>query len=191
MHGTPAIAESALNSAGGIDWTKAAIAAVVAVAAMALNGVVDHGTKTSIVYLTRRYPEPGTRVFSALISGDPRIDPVRVRALVGGELPNDPAEQNRVWYRLYRANESDPSVRQTHFEWLLFRDLTWVSIVLGCLGCILVYSAMPTARMATLYASASVGITIVFCIVARARGNAFVRTVVAVASAGVEPAAKG
>ena len=59
---------------------------------------------------------------------DPRIDPARL-AEKRGVLPDDPQEQNRLWYRIYKQHGEEPGVIDAHQGFLLARDLTALSVV--------------------------------------------------------------
>src|SRR5262245_40187581 len=82
------------------------------VAATVLNGLLNADLKARLVFLRWRHALPGHRAFSKYALSDPRIDPSALEKVNGGSLPTDPIEQNRAWYRLYRASENDHAVRQ-------------------------------------------------------------------------------
>jgi hypothetical protein len=84
------------------------------VVATVLNGLLPAELKARLVFLRWRNALPGHRAFSQYINSDPRIDPTAVQKAVGGSLPVDPVEQNRMWYRLYKTVENDPAV--LHFS---------------------------------------------------------------------------
>jgi hypothetical protein len=46
-----------------------------------------------------------------------------------GTLPTDPAEQNRLWYRMYKTVEKDVRVHEAHRDWLFSRDLTGYAVI--------------------------------------------------------------
>jgi hypothetical protein len=87
-----------------------------------LNGVLKSSAKDRLVFLRWKEALPGHRAFSAHGPADPRIDMAAVKKLCGNKLPSDPAEQNLMWYRLYKSVEHHPSVSHVHKEFLLTRD---------------------------------------------------------------------
>jgi hypothetical protein len=95
------------------------------VVATVMNGLLDpNTTKARLVFLRWRDPLPGSRAFSKYVTADPRIDPAKVETAVGSPLPIEPVQQNRTWFRLYKAVENDPAVLQVHRDFLLTRDYT-------------------------------------------------------------------
>jgi len=97
--------------------------------ATVLNGLVSADTKARLVFLRWLHALPGHRAFSKYAVRDPRIDLSALEKLHGGPLPTDPVEQNRAWYRIYKAMENDHAVRQVHRDFLLLRDYTGLSAV--------------------------------------------------------------
>ncbi len=149
----------------------------------ALDALPGPNLKAQIVFLRRRHPLPASRAFErANLDSDTRIDRERLRALVGGTFPRAPGEQNATWYRLYKDRESDPRVEHAHFQWLLFRDLTWLALVL--LGLALAATvANAHARMAAFGgAVAALVLVLAFRRAAAVLATRFVNTVLALAS---------
>jgi hypothetical protein len=91
--------------------------------------VLSADTKACLVFLRWRNALPGHRAFSEYATSDPRVDPVALRKVVGGAFPVDPVDQNRVWYRLFKAVEKEPAVEQVHRDFLLLRDYTALSVL--------------------------------------------------------------
>jgi hypothetical protein len=46
-------------------------------------------------------------------------------------LPTSPDEQNKLWYRIMKGNESKPSVAYAHQYYLLMRDLSFSTVLLA------------------------------------------------------------
>lgn len=90
--------------------------------ATVLNGLLSADTKARVVFWRWHYALPGHRAFSQHALADPRVDPDALRKAVGDSLPVDPLEQNRTWYKLYKAVEKEPAVEQVHKDFLLLRD---------------------------------------------------------------------
>jgi hypothetical protein len=86
------------------------------------NGLLSAEMKTRLVFLRWSHALPGHRAFSRYAASDPRIDIAKLKKALGNKLPDDPVEQNRTWYRLYKADENHPAVLQVHRDYLLTRD---------------------------------------------------------------------
>jgi hypothetical protein len=82
------------------------IAAIIPILAIVLSGPVSDLGKARLVFWRWHNPLPGCRVFTELISTDPRVDvPALTRKL--GDLPKDPQAQNALWHRLYKEQKAD------------------------------------------------------------------------------------
>ncbi len=132
------------------------------VVATVLNGLLPANAKARLVFLKWRNTLPGHRAFTQYMA-DPRIDPAAVQRAVGGPLPIDPIEQNRVWYRLCKMAEGDPAIAQVHRDFLLTRDYTALAVLFllfyGGAG----YFLIPSIKIATVYAV----LLLIQCIVVR------------------------
>jgi len=107
-----------------------AVPVLTLVLVMALGAIPgDHG-KAVLVFLRVRNPLPGCRAFEkASMMRDPRIHVEDLRTALGGSFPRAAIEQNATWYRLYKSIAAEPDIEGVHFEYLLFRDLTWLTIL--------------------------------------------------------------
>ena len=150
-------------------------------AAVILNGVVGDTTKAVLVFWRLRDPLPGSRAFSTHIHADPRINPAEI-SRKHGELPTDPAEQNRLWYRIYRSYESEPAVRDAHRSYLATRDMAALGavflITLGPLALVLTSGSMR----ATIYFIALAAVFGLAALATRNYGTRMVTTVLALES---------
>lgn len=98
------------------------------IVAFILDGLLSADTKARIVYFRVRHPLPGSRAFSVHLFKEPRADPRRLTQ-IWGPFPNNPTEQNQLWYRIYITVENYIRVQEAHRAWLFSRDLTAYSIV--------------------------------------------------------------
>lgn len=113
---------------------EAILGVVGPVAMLMLNGLLSAPAKTRLVYWRWNDALPGCRAFSEILDTDPRADRTVLEASFG-ELPDDPAEQNSLWYRMYRSVDDRVAVIEGHREWLFGRDLTALAaIILVVLG---------------------------------------------------------
>lgn len=99
------------------------------VIATVLNGLLSADAKVRLVFLRWHNALPGHRAFTVYAVRDPRINVPVLEKLYGAALPVDPAEQNRAWYRIYKAMENDAAVRQVHRDFLMLRDYTGLAAV--------------------------------------------------------------
>jgi hypothetical protein len=114
--------EKYLNTKNGI------IAALAPIISIVLNGLLSSNAKAVLIFWRIKYPLPGSRVFSNLAKKDLRIDVEKIREKYG-YLPEDPTEQNHLWYKIYKIHESKITVLDSHMNYLLCRDLAGISII--------------------------------------------------------------
>ncbi|AFM10704.1 hypothetical protein Turpa_0041 [Turneriella parva DSM 21527] len=86
----------------------------------------------------------------------------------------------------YQANSGNPSVLSTHKEYLLFRDMTWLTVLTAILTAIALLSLNIKLKIIFQYISACSILYLCSSTIGRLAGNRFVRTVMAVSSASVE-----
>ena len=118
---------------GGLDasWGRVTakngfVAALIPILAIVLTNLVSDQGKARLVFWRWRDPLPGCRVFTELMSTDPRIDvPALKRKL--GRLPREPQAQNSLWYRIYREHRADEKVVASHRFYLVTRDMAAIS----------------------------------------------------------------
>jgi len=108
---------------------RAAVALVLPVAVLLLSGLLSHGIKASLVYWKVTEALPAHEAFSKHGRRDARID---LRALEKniGNFPSIPAEQNRLWFTLYKAFETQPAIVEAQKMYLLYRDMAAISFLL-------------------------------------------------------------
>lgn len=101
---------------------SAAVSVVLGIVTLILNGQLGADNKARLVFWRMRHPLPGCRVFSRYMHEDPRIDP-KVLETRFGPLPEAPDDQNRLWYRIYKAQGNEASIADAHRSYLTTRDL--------------------------------------------------------------------
>lgn len=127
---------------------RASFITLLPVPALMLSSLLSSNFKAVLVFCRWPHPLPGARAFSVHAQSDPRIALDRLRRNVG-EFPQDPREQNSSWYALYREVSDQVSVRDSHGNYLLFRDLAAVSALLA-LAAPLVLALMGNASALTI-----------------------------------------
>jgi len=95
-----------------------------------LEGIISSEIKAHIIFFRIKNPLPGTRAFSEIAEKDLRINIESLKKLFSGKLPQKPAEQNKVWYNLFRKYSSSQIVFEAHRSFLLTRDLASLTILL-------------------------------------------------------------
>jgi hypothetical protein len=165
----------------------ARIASAASLVVMLLVGALDAlpgaNFKAQLVFGSLRDPLPGARAFErANLDGDPRIDRERLRYVLGGSLPRGAREQNATWYRLYQERADDPRIEHVHYQWLLFRDLTWLTLLLFIAGLIAVAVNSHVRAAASLGAGAAAFLFAIFRRAAAQHAKRFVNTVLALAA---------
>jgi hypothetical protein len=104
------------------------IAAVSSLLTFILNGVLPSGFKAALVFWRVKHIYPGCRIFTSLMNNDLRIDKDSlIRSY--GELPVDPIAQNKLWYKIFKSNQFDPMIFESHKSFLLSRDLTGLAFL--------------------------------------------------------------
>jgi hypothetical protein len=145
-----------------------------------LNGLVPSDVKAILVYWKFKHPLPGSRAFSNLSKNDHRVNREKLEERFG-TLPEDPSNQNRLWYKIYRKNSNIIIVQNSHRSFLLARDLTSLSILfLFFLGLpILILGSWP---LNFFYFLVLILQYLIVCINAKNRGIRFVTNVLALES---------
>jgi hypothetical protein len=131
-----------------------------------------------------RNPLPGCEAFSRYAKGDERIDFSALERL-WGPLPENPREQNALWYRLYKSVDLDPSVEQVHRSFLFTRDYACLALMLAVVLGLVGFVQIPSKRIAAVYFFVLVLQFLVAGQAARIHGKRFVTTVLAIK--GAEP----
>jgi hypothetical protein len=154
---------------------------VVAVISILVSSILPADFKAILVYWRIRDALPGCRAFSAHARRDPRINIDALTKNVGA-LPTDPREQNTKWYKLLKKVDDHNEVRDAHGRFLLFRDLTGLSLLMA----ILASAALAVLRYSAPVAALAFGIFVcqfvVSAVAGRFSGNRLVANVLALHS---------
>jgi hypothetical protein len=94
-----------------------------------MNGFVNSDLKAKMVFRKRKNFLPGCHAFTIHINNDLRIDKNKLINEYG-ELPSDEVEQNRLWYKMYKECEFEPSVFDSQRNFLIARDITSLSVLI-------------------------------------------------------------
>jgi hypothetical protein len=158
---------------------RAGLTALLPIPALILSSLISSDHKAILVFWRIKYPLPGARAFSVHAPKDHRIDLAKLKKNVG-EFPAGEREQNSKWYGLYKQVDSDGSVVDSHKNYLLFRDIAAMSLMLvPTLPLILYFSGVDSARM-LVSAVWFLGQYLITAFAARNTGIRFVQNVLAV-----------
>lgn len=144
-----------------------------------LTSLLPASFKAVLVYWRIKNPLPGSRAFSEHARKDHRINLEKLRENVG-EFPLDARKQNAKWYELYRQVKDEPSVIDSHKNYLLFRDIAALSLLLIPI----VPSVMYFFDLSTFQMTVSSGWFffqyIISALAGRNAGNGFVKNVLSI-----------
>lgn len=116
----------------GLSWSaflRSGLAGVAPVAVFLITSLLSSEAKAVLVFWRIRHVLPGHRAFSIYALRDPRIDIKALKKNVG-QFPESPRDQNALWYRLFKKIDEEESVSLPHRQFLLFRDLASISVLL-------------------------------------------------------------
>jgi len=119
-------------------WVRVLAGGAAPVVVLLLTSLLSADAKAVIVFWRVKETLPGHRAFSVYAPRDSRINVDALRKNVG-TFPDDPREQNTLWFKLYKKVESEVTVAQAHRYYLLFRDLAAMSLLLAPLATLALY----------------------------------------------------
>lgn len=158
---------------------RASLTTLLPIPALILSSLISSDHKAILVFWRRQHPLPGARAFSVHAPADPRIDLEKLKKNVG-EFPSAEREQNSKWYGLYKQVDSDPSVVDSHKNYLLFRDIAAMSLLLvPAVPLAMYFSGVDSTRM-LVSAAWFLGQYLIAAFAARTTGIRFVQNVLAV-----------
>lgn len=158
---------------------RASLTALLPIPVLVLSSLISSDHKAILVFWRIKYPLPGARAFSVHAPADHRIDLAKLKKNVG-EFPTAERDQNSKWYGLYKQVDSDASVVDSHKNYLLFRDIAAMSLLLvPTLPLVLYFSGIDSNRM-LVSAAWFLGQYLITAFAARTTGIRFVQNVLAV-----------
>ena len=157
------------------------LSALFYIGTVVICGLLASSLKYILIFWRWQNPLPGTRAFTHLMSKDPRID-TKILEERYTPLPTDPADQNRLWYKLYKKHEHDKSVLEAQKHFLLTRELNSVSFlslfILGTAG----YFIFSSRQLLLTYLIGLLVTFLITAIAARNYGSRFATNVLAIES---------
>ncbi|MEL6458569.1 MAG: hypothetical protein AAFQ91_10020 [Cyanobacteria bacterium J06621_15] len=158
--------------------TSAPLLLVSSIFAQVINGQLSPNFKAILVFWRIKEPLPGCRAFSYFMDKDPRIDPNILKTKFGN-LPSDPTEQNRLWYKIYKKHESKTAVEDAHQKFILTRDLAGFSFLFLVVMGFAAYFLLPNLHSWIIYTSVLILMFLINSMAARNYGIKFVNNVLA------------
>lgn len=133
---------------GSVDWIYTIemnqritlgliIPALGSIVSIFIVGQIDPIAKACLIFCRWIEPFPSGEAFSRWMTSDSRIDEAKIR-LRHGLLPVSRASQNRLWYKMYKVVAEEDSVSDASKLYLLSRDATVVTLIVGALCCMVV-----------------------------------------------------
>ena len=113
---------TAPGSVVALAMERVAWSSLAPIAVLMLVNVLPHDIKSMLVYWKPRGVLPGCEAFTKHARHDIRIDMAALQRHVG-VFPSTGAEQNALWYRLYKQVTDEPDVVDAHRHFLLYRDM--------------------------------------------------------------------
>jgi hypothetical protein len=144
-----------------------------------INGLLTSDQKAFLVYWKLRDTLPGHRAFTKYALEDPRVELNRLNQL-HGPLPRIPKAQNVLWYKIYRTNKDEFTVRNSHKAFLLGRDLCVQAFLFLLLSVGMLF--FSNVDHPWVYCVIVVGEFMLMIRLAQNHGRQFVRNVLAVES---------
>ncbi len=142
------------------------------------NGLLNSNIKAILVFWRVKNVLPGCRSFTKLAPNDPRIDMESLKTKID-KFPIAPKDQNTVWYKLSKLHEEKLSVRNSHKQYLLLRDITSFSSLILLLTFISHFFFEISVKIILIYLSLLIIQYIITAYAGRVYGNRFVCNVLA------------
>lgn len=98
-----------------------------------VNGIISSNQKAILCFWRINNPLPACRAFSYYVDKDFRIDKTQLISQYG-DLPENPKDQNSLWYKIYKTHQNDPPVKKSHKDFLLGKDLCSMSFLFLLIG---------------------------------------------------------
>lgn len=95
---------------------------LIVVASLLLLGMINPSWRDRLIHWRWHHPLPGCRAFTRVGPASSHVD-MDVLETKYGPLPSDEAEQNRLFYRIYRDHRDDVGVLDAHGRYLAVRDI--------------------------------------------------------------------
>jgi len=162
---------------------------LIVIASLILLGLIPPALRDKLIHLRLSNPLPGCRAFTEV---GPHADHVDIAVLDQkfGPLPTDPAEQNQLFYRIYRDFRDEIGVLDSHRRYLAARDIGTITLVLAIPLPLLSFAITNQAVRSAAYFAALAGGYLLLAIAAKNYSWRMVENVLALASSKRKKGAK-
>jgi hypothetical protein len=157
--------------------------AVIILTKMVLLGLVPPNVRDRLVHLKWNNPLPGAAAFSRIGPGCSRVNLDAVGSKFG-PLPEDPSEQDRLFYRIYREHRDEIGVLDAHRSYLATRDIATINLLILISAPWLAWWMTGNGGRAAFYALGLLGAYLLFAVAAKNYAERMVQNVLACASCG-------
>jgi hypothetical protein len=144
-------------------------------------GMLPAQARDSIVHWRIKDALPGSRAFSQIAVGNPRIVP-EILEQNYGPFPETGLDQNRKFYQIYRAYKDETEVLDPHKSYLACRDIATINFILLILLPSLVFWATGSTKIALLYGLLLLSFYTAMALAAQIYSKRMVENVLALAS---------
>ncbi|MEX5570336.1 hypothetical protein B1F73_12605 [Pseudomonas syringae] len=159
-------------------FIRASLTALLPIPVLLFSSLISANIKAILVFWRITYPLPGSRAFTVHAPADHRIDLARLKKNVG-VFPVTERDQNAKWYGLYKKVDSAPSVVDSHKNYLLFRDIAALSLLLTLLVPVVTHFSDVDVARSLACAAFFLGQYLMAALAARTTGIRFVQNVLA------------
>lgn len=156
---------------------------LIVVASLVLLGAINPNWRDRLIHFRWKAALPGCRAFTEIGPATSHVDMARLDTAFG-PLPTDPAEQNQLYYRIYRGFRDDIGVLDAHGRYLAARDIATITALIMFVLPILAWWATGDAGRALVYGLVLVGVYGLCALAARNYALRMVQHVLALASSG-------
>ena len=154
---------------------------VIVIASLLLLGLIPSPWRNRIIHWRWTCPLPGARAFTQIGLRDGRVD----MSLLGerfGPLPVDEADQDRLFYRIYRGYKDEAEVLDPHRSYLATRDIGIINFILLLALPPLCFVATSDLSTVVVYAACLFGTYVLSALAAQSYAARMVENVLALAS---------
>lgn len=131
--------------------------AITSVVCIFVLGVVPPRFRDQIAHFRWNHPLPSAAAFSRHGPQDPRVDMAFLEASYG-PLPDEPSQQHRCFYRIYRTVARDPVVLEANRLYIAARDVTTLSAIASTTLPVLAFSVGVDTATVLRYVAALFGL---------------------------------
>ncbi|HEX6958146.1 MAG TPA: hypothetical protein VF194_09185 [Ferrovibrio sp.] len=176
-----------LSGPDALEKLKTALApgslslAIIVLAKLVLLGLIQARLRDRVIHWRWRYPLPGSRAFTRIGRADARVDMARLEQRYG-PLPTQPGEQDRLFYKVYRAHADEVGVLDAHKSYLAARDIGIINLILFILLPGFAWWATGNPERVAVYSAALFASYVLMALAAQVYAGRFVENVLATAS---------